>query len=80
MSQSINVYPNPTDSDFTIVLNGFNDVSIVFYDLLGKVVLKTTSTSDTIEIKNNGKFTPGIYFIKVSGDNNRVYNNKLIIK
>ena len=80
MSQSINVYPNPTDSDFTIVLNGFNDVSIVFYDLLGKVVHKTTSTSDTIEIKNNGKFTPGIYFIKVSGDNNRVYNNKLIIK
>ena len=48
--------------------------------MLGKVVYKDTMTSNRIDIANNGRFNSGLYIIKVTDDNQRVFHSKLMIR
>ncbi|WP_396600658.1 BNR-4 repeat-containing protein [Algibacter sp. R77976] len=78
-SNSIKVYPNPADGNFTILLDGLQNADVVIYNMLGKAVYKNKINSNRIEIENKNRFTPGLYLIKVIGDNKYVYSSKLVI-
>jgi hypothetical protein len=73
------VFPNPTKDEFTILLNGQTNASIVIYNMLGKIVYQDKMTSNRIDIKNNGQFKSGLYLIKVTDDSQRVFHSKLMI-
>lgn len=77
---SAKVFPNPANSEFTILLNGVNKANVVINDMLGKVIYQNTINSNRIDIKNNGRFKSGLYLIKVIDDNQSVFHTKLIIK
>jgi len=79
-SASVKVYPNPTNKDFTIACIGFNRANIFIYDMLGKSVYSNTIISNQLEVKNNSKFKPGIYLVKVVTEFEKVYHKKLVIK
>ncbi|WP_435414376.1 BNR-4 repeat-containing protein [Polaribacter aestuariivivens] len=79
-SKSINVYPNPTNGNFTIVVNGINKAHIKIYNLIGKLIYETSTEKKTTLINNYGRFKSGIYLVRVLGDNHKVYNQKLIIE
>ncbi|WP_181374510.1 T9SS type A sorting domain-containing protein [Polaribacter aquimarinus] len=74
------IYPNPAKEEFTIVLTRETNANIVIYNLLGKIVYENTVTSNRIDIENNGRFKPGIYVVRVVGQNQKIYNKKLIVK
>jgi len=74
------IFPNPAKDEFTILLNTATNANIEIYNMLGKVVYKDTMTSNRIDIATNGRFKPGIYFIKLIEDNQRVFHSKLMIR
>ena len=80
LANSVKVYPNPSNSAFTISLNGFNKADIFINDVLGKLVYKTSTSKESIQINSDNKFKPGIYFISVFGNDKRNVRLKLIIK
>lgn len=77
---SVNVYPNPTKSNFVLKFNQLNKVNINIYNLLGKLVYENSTKQNTLEIENNNKFSSGFYLIKVTGDKDKVYHTKLMIE
>ena len=80
VSSSIKVYPNPTNGNFTLAFKGLNQVDVMIYDILGKPVYSSSTSSKNIQIHNDGRFKSGIYLIRIVGDNQRVYNKKLVIR
>ena len=76
---SVNVYPNPTKNNFTLSFEGFTKVNIKIYDILGKNIYENSTSKQAISINNNNKFKPGIYLVRVFGNNKKVINKKLII-
>ncbi|MFD0835644.1 T9SS type A sorting domain-containing protein [Mariniflexile aquimaris] len=76
----IKVYPNPANDKFVLNFKGLGKASVSIYDILGKPVYTTTTTSDKIEIETGSKFQSGIYLIKVSDENQKVYHTKLVIR
>ncbi|MDQ3192181.1 MAG: T9SS type A sorting domain-containing protein [Bacteroidota bacterium] len=65
--EHFNIYPNPSNGTFTIVLPYENlKTDIVVYDAMGKISFQTITTGETnINIDLTG-FTPGLYFVKIS--------------
>ncbi|WP_136482942.1 T9SS type A sorting domain-containing protein [Cognatitamlana onchidii] len=74
------IYPNPAKDEFTILLNDENNARIVIYNMLGKIVYEDTITSNRLDIANNGRFNSGLYLIKITDDNQRVFHSKLMIR
>ncbi|WP_379812106.1 T9SS type A sorting domain-containing protein [Flavobacterium chuncheonense] len=59
----LNIYPNPTSSGKIYVTTKSSlDKKIEIFDVLGKKVLETITSSKEINIS---ALTPGVYFIKV---------------
>lgn len=79
-SASIKVYPNPTNGNFTIAVNGINKAHIKIYNLIGKLIYETSIEKKTTLINNYGRFKSGLYLVRVLADNNKVFNQKLIIE
>ena len=77
---SIKIYPNPANSNFTIVTKGLNKANIQIYDLLGKLIYKASIDKEITLINNYGRFKSGIYLVRVVGQNQKIYNKKLIVK
>ena len=67
-SNNINLYPNPTNGDFTIEFNGNQaQTQIQILNLAGKVIFENTYQNQCI-VKLNLDAPNGIYFVKVSSN------------
>ncbi|SDH37608.1 Ig-like domain-containing protein [Winogradskyella thalassocola] len=74
---AVKVYPNPTDSQVSIMLPSTNEVKITVYDLNGRLLLSKVNTSDNFII-NLDQYEAGFYVLKIKmGQNETV---KRIIK
>ncbi len=76
---SVTLYPNPTTDYFNIALKGMERADIVITDLLGKVIYQTTTQEENIALQKGNTFKAGLYLIRVTDQNNKAYNSKLII-
>ncbi|WP_299059557.1 T9SS type A sorting domain-containing protein [uncultured Polaribacter sp.] len=76
---SIKTYPNPANSNFKIQLNNIENATVIIYNILGEKVYQKFDVNKNIEIANTNRFQTGVYLIKVTDKNQKVYYNKLII-
>ncbi len=77
---TIEIYPNPTTSSFTITLNNSFSTfhsQLSIYDITGRVVHEQIITQQTEIINQN--LSPGIYFVKVK-EGERVETQKLVVQ
>ncbi len=77
---SVDIYPNPANSNFTIALTGIENANITIVDLLGKVVYRKTSANNMVRIATDDVFSKGVYIVKVQDENGVVFNKKLVIE
>ncbi len=75
---SINVFPNPTRSQFTIQINEISNAKIEIFDVLGKLVYKQIVNSEKTQINTNNNFKSGLYLIKIDTSNKTHYKKVLI--
>ncbi|HLG34523.1 MAG TPA: DNRLRE domain-containing protein [Bacteroidia bacterium] len=71
----VNVFPNPSSSDFTFVINSSenNSCTISIFDLTGRVVEAYKNVSVNEEFKCGKALTDGIYYAEIiSGDQRKV--------
>ena len=74
---NLNVYPNPSNGEFTIAVTGLTEkLSIEIFNGLGEIVYKENLTSDKQTI--NANFANGVYFIKLIENGNVLSIKKLI--
>ena len=72
------VYPNPSNSDVTVVFANTGDTySIELSDLSGRVIKSGTSTEATYTLEKNNVM-PGVYFLKVSNKQGEASVQKII--
>jgi hypothetical protein len=74
------IYPNPTNSKFSIIINGLvKDAVIEMYNSQGELIFKslTASRENIIDLTNQAL---GIYFAKIIKDNNSIVSQKIIKK
>jgi hypothetical protein len=70
---SVQAYPNPSQSDFTLVLQGYDSkekVSITVTDLLGRKVFQTEGTGK-MQYKLGNNFMTGMYNVQVIQGNDK---------
>jgi hypothetical protein len=66
----INVYPNPTNGEFTLMVNsGSNSaINVSLYDLTGKKILDVPDVNPNIPCNITHKLSKGIYLIRIEQD------------
>jgi hypothetical protein len=84
VADNITVFPNPVkDGWLTVGLNAAdknNRVDVLVSDLSGRVVLKSSFTSNGIsERLNLGNVQPGVYVIRITGANT-TFSSKVIVE
>jgi hypothetical protein len=73
----LNIYPNPvSNGTLYITSNSSEAKSVAVYDVLGKQVLNTKTSSNAVNVSN---LTGGVYFVKVTEDG-KTDTKKLIIQ
>jgi len=66
-TNNINVYPNPTSTDFTVqTTDGNNIESIRLFDITGRVVLVKNYNAGNLLIIEKGNLKNGVYMLEVS--------------
>ncbi|MCI5058361.1 MAG: thiol protease/hemagglutinin PrtT [Flavobacteriales bacterium] len=78
-SESVNIYPNPNNGQFTIAnISQWNSASI--FDANGKLVYTFANLkNELIEVNLSDKLNKGIYSIRLESED-KVYNERFIIK
>ncbi len=76
-SKSLIIYPNPTNATLNFSLDNYdNSLKIIeITDLLGKLLLAETTTSNSISVE---KLNPGIYFITFKTERGAIAKVKFI--
>ena len=77
-ASTIKVYPNPTSNKFVVECKDLGKINLGVFDILGKLLYTKSTIEETIEVNNN--FKPGMYLIKVTAENKKVYYSKLIVE
>ena len=73
----INLYPNPAKNNFTIQNNSnYTLENLSIYDMLGKLVLQTNNTNNTIDVST---LKNGIYLVKMISNSNKIAIQKIVI-
>lgn len=80
LSSGIKVYPNPVEDRFVITFNGFTNAKVIISSMLGKVVYKTNTKEQRVEVSKADGFSSGLYVIQVISENGNLTNKKLVIK
>ena len=76
-SNSINIFPNPTEGQFKIN-NLTNNSNILITDITGRIIYQNNVNSNELTIDLSEQPT-GVYFINIS-DNKTSYTQKLIVQ
>jgi len=71
----VSVYPNPSNGVFN--LEAQNNATVTVFDMLGKQIVTQKITVGTATV-NLSSFTAGIYFSKITTENNQTQTVKLI--
>lgn len=70
--QALNFYPNPTNDVITINNDKQLDISIEIYDILGKKVLQTKSSSIRKQTINLSSLKTGVYLTQIKAGSNSI--------
>ena len=74
--EGVSVYPNPSEGLITVSNDNNTENTIAVYDMLGKVIYTTTtSSSASVDLSANGT---GVYLVKVSNGNGSVVERVVI--
>lgn len=65
IENSVSIFPNPTNDVLNVYANNFKKVEVI--NFLGQVVYTNSVTDNQFQI-NVSSFSPGIYFIRLTGD------------
>ena len=74
---SVNIFPNPTTSRFTIEGKGLNHVTV--YNAMGQMVYEMDCQGESVDV-NMGHVGAGVYMVRVSTDNGDVTKRITIMK
>jgi uncharacterized repeat protein (TIGR01451 family) len=76
------LYPNPASSSFQIEINDSTEKlkTIEITDVLGKIVRKIVEPTSNQQTINVDGFSKGIYFVKITLENNLIQTKKLVIE
>lgn len=79
LQSSITISPNPTNDFITITKNNSGKTEIEIYNIVGNLIYKTSlvKAQTTIDLSKEAK---GIYFVKITDENQNVTNRKIIIE
>jgi len=82
--KDVTIYPNPTtDGTFRLGLTGFssNDVTVQVFDSYGRIMndLNYNNVSNDILQVNMGGASAGIYFVRISDDQNKIITRRVIL-
>ncbi len=78
---SINVFPNPTDGNFTIAVKGNakgQPITIEIVNNYGQAIYKTTATDPATRLSIANRLANGIYFVRTNV-NGQIITQKLIV-
>lgn len=79
-SNTVKLFPNPTNGEFNIEFNEFQEhVNINVYALSGELIFENQYTGVDF-INSNLPLSSGIYFVKISGNNENTVVFKLVKK
>ena len=79
-TEQIKVYPNPSNSDFTISYRMQQAKLLRIYNFEGKLILQLKNPgSNQLIINDKSKFGPGLYLVEVIGKNGERINQKFIV-
>ncbi len=76
-NNGLNIYPNPTNSNFTIASDNSTIKSITIYDIVGREVMHQSLNKKSALISLAG-YSSGLYFIKVVNENGEVFTKKIV--
>lgn len=81
----VKVYPNPITSEAIIKLGDNIDkenhkVSITFYNVVGKEILKLSNIRESEVRFNRDNFVSGIYFYQLRIDDRTLYTGRVTVK
>lgn len=76
---AVAIYPNPASDSFTIASKNLQITKVTIYNILGKPVFESQLKAERMQIKNEGRFASGVYFVEVIIDNHRIHRDKLIV-
>ena len=74
------LFPNPSDSNTNLKFEEIGDYNIIILDLNGKQVIEINLEQVSEHSLDTSSFKKGVYFVKVSNQNNLVSTKKLIKK
>ena len=77
----INIFPNPTNGNFSIVFEGEQEfTNLQIFNQLGQMVYQSDieAGSKQLEINTNGRWQPGVCFLKVNGGSQSVTKRVVI--
>ena len=79
INNSLSLYPNPAQDSFTVFVKDDKLKTIKVYSITGKIVfekqIELGTKEETIDIST---LSIGIYFVKVTGENQKTYTARLI--
>ena len=70
----VGVYPNPTNSGFKISLKGVENAQVQIFSISGQMIYNKFVSQEPINLP------VGVYMLRAIGSNQKVYNQKLIVK
>jgi hypothetical protein len=76
IASNFSVYPNPANNQVTITTNLSDDMSLMMYDITGKLILTKSTFNNQTDLDISG-VNSGVYFIHLTSGNKK-YVHKLI--